>query len=56
MLLIYDDSACVLCDYADVYFIFYVIILMNVVNIQKKKYAKSYDYVSLTVLLNIVCT
>ena len=44
MLLIYDDSACVPCDYAHVYFIFYVIILiilMNVVNIQKKKYAKS---------------
>ena len=40
MLLIYDDSACVLCDYAHVYFIFYVVILMNIVNIfRREKYA-----------------
>ena len=44
MLLITDDSACVLCDYVHVYFIFYIIILMNVVNIiRREKYAKSYN-------------
>ena len=47
VLLIYDDSACVLCDYAHVYFTFYVIILiilMNEVNIfRREKYAKSYN-------------
>ena len=44
---IYDDSACVLCDYAHVYFTFYVIvliILMNAVNIfRRETYAKSYN-------------
>ena len=37
MLLIYDDSACVLCDYAHVYFIFHVIILIILMNVQKRK-------------------
>ena len=49
MLLSTDDSACVLCDYAHVYFIFYVIILiivMNVVNIfRREKYTKSYNII-----------
>ena len=47
MLPMYDDSACVPCDYAHVYFTFYVIvliILMNEVNVlRREKYEKSYN-------------
>ena len=34
---VYDDSACVLCDYAHVYFTFHVIILIILMNVQKRK-------------------